>query len=215
MIEGHRFYIFFGAALLLAASPGPGMLYVLARTVSGGRREGLESALGTLIGGMCHVVAAAFGISAILAFSATAFHAIRLAGAAYLVWLGISALRKRNDSNGDRLSSPDRHSFRPPDQHSFRQGVLTELLNPKTAIFFLSLIPQFIAPWRGYAFWQFVALGCTSVTLNTTADVIVVLAAAGIAAKLRASQAFHRRSRIASGITLIGLGTYVAISDRI
>lgn len=207
MIDGHRFYIFVGAALLLAASPGPGMLYVLARTIAGGRRVGLASAIGTFFGGMCHVFAAALGISAILAFSATAFHTIRLAGAAYLVWLGISALRNRNVKQGTSEPVSDRHSL--------RQGVLTELLNPKTAIFFLSFIPQFVSLERGHAFWQFVVLGCTSVSLNTTADVIVVLAAARLAARLRKSETFVRRSSVVSGVTLISLGTVVAIGDRL
>jgi threonine/homoserine/homoserine lactone efflux protein len=206
MIDWHRFYVFLGAALLLAAAPGPGMLYVLARTVAGGRREGLASAAGTFLGGLCHVVAAALGISAVLAFSATAFHAIRLAGAAYLVWLGICAIRNRN--------KPDESSEPVAGRHSLRQGVLTELLNPKTAIFFLSFIPQFVSPERGHAFAQFLVLGCTSVTLNTAADLIVVLAAARLALKLRNSRTFTRRSRVASGVALIGLGTYVAIADR-
>ena len=207
MIDWHRFYVFLGAALLLAASPGPGMLYVLARTIAGGRRVGLASAIGTFFGGMCHVIAAALGISAILAFSATAFHAIRLAGAAYLVWLGICALRNRDVKQESSEPVSDRHSL--------RQGVLTELLNPKTAIFFLSFIPQFVSPELGHAFWQFVALGCTSVSLNTAADVIVVLAAARLAARLRKSETFVRRSRVVSGVTLIGLGTVVAIGDRL
>lgn len=206
MTDWHRFSIFLGAALLLAASPGPGMLYVLARTVSGGHREGIESAIGTFLGGLCHVMAAALGISAILALSATAFHAIRLAGAAYLIWLGVSSVRNRNEAAPSNEPVTSRHSL--------RQGVLTELLNPKTAIFFLSLIPQFINPMRGHTFLQFVVLGCISVALNTTADVIVVLAAVRIASKLRSSAAFGRRSRIVCGITLIGLGTYVAIADR-
>jgi len=206
MIDWHRFYVFLGAALLLAAAPGPGMLYVLARTVAGGRREGLASAAGTFLGGLCHVVAAALGISAVLAFSATAFHAIRLVGAAYLVWLGICAIRNRN--------KPDESSEPVAGRHSLRQGVLTELLNPKTAIFFLSFIPQFVSPERGHTFAQFLVLGSTSVTLNTAADLIVVLAAARLALKLRNSRTFTRSSRVASGAALIGLGAYVAIADR-
>jgi len=206
MIDWHRFYVFLGAALLLAAAPGPGMLYVLARTVAGGRREGLASAAGTFLGGLCHVVSAALGISAVLAFSATAFHAIRLAGAAYLVWLGICAIGNRN--------KPDESSEPVAGRHSLRQGVLTELLNPKTAIFFLSFIPQFVSPERGHAFAQFLVLGSTSVTLNTAADLIVVLAAARLALKLRNSRTFTRSSRVASGVALIGLGAYVGIADR-
>src|SRR6202521_1041620 len=97
MLDAHRFFLFFVAALVLAATPGPGIFYVLARTLGGGRREGMLSSLGTFAGGMFHVFAAALGISAILAASAAAFPPVDYAGAAYLVWLGIRMIRTRND----------------------------------------------------------------------------------------------------------------------
>src|SRR5712692_11335225 len=147
MLDAQRFFLFFIAALILAVTPGPGIFYVLARTLGGGRREGILSSLGTFAGGMFHVFAAALGISAILAASAVAFHTVKYAGAAYLVWLGLRMIRSRNaDMAFQNLQ---------PSQSAFRQGILTEALNPKTALFFLSFIPQFIAPERGHVFFQF------------------------------------------------------------
>src|SRR6266446_1352974 len=137
MPDPHHFLLFFAAALLLAITPGPGIFYVLARSLAGGKREGVQSSFGTFAGGLFHVFAAALGISAILAASAVAFHTVKYAGAAYLVWLGIRMIRTRNAEMPAQTA--------PPAQGSFRQGILTEALNPKTALFFLSFIPQFIA----------------------------------------------------------------------
>src|SRR5258705_11655303 len=166
MLDAQRFFLFFIAALVLAVTPGAGIFYVLARTLAGGRREGILSSFGTFAGGMFHVFAAALGISAILAASAVAFHTVKYAGAAYLVWLGIRMIRTRN--------SEMTVSVLQPSQGAFRQGILTDVLNPKTALFFLSFIPQFIAPERGHVFLQFLVLGAFSVILNTAADLLVV-----------------------------------------
>ena len=208
MIEGARFALFATAALLLAVTPGPGMLYVLGRTMHGGRREGFLSSLGTFAGGSVHVIAAALGLSAVLATSATAFQVVRYAGAAYLVYLGIAMIRSRNlPSKGDAQlpeSMPARSS-RP-----FLQGITTEVLNPKTALFFLSFIPQFVSTARGHVTLQFLVLGAVSVTLNTCADLGVVMAAGALAEKLKHDRQFARRQRTASGVGMIGLGIYVA-----
>ena len=202
----HRFVVFLAAAIVLAITPGPGIFYVLSRTLAGGRREGITSSLGTLVGGLFHVVAAALGISVILAASAVAFHTVRYAGAAYLVWLGVRMIRTRNaDMNVD--VEPLRR------QSPFRQGILTEILNPKTALFFLSFIPQFVSAEHGHVFLQFVALGALSVILNTAADVLVVLLAASLERKLKSNPRFRVRQRLASGLGMIGLGTYVALAD--
>jgi threonine/homoserine/homoserine lactone efflux protein len=205
MVEGHRFLLFVMAALVLAITPGPGIFYVLARSLAGGRREGVESSLGTFVGGLFHVVAAALGISAILAASAVAFHTVKYAGAAYLVYLGVKMIRTRNAELEVAVS--------PSSKNAFGQGILTEALNPKTALFFLSFIPQFIAPHAGHIFLQFIVLGVTSVILNTAADLIVVLAAAPLEQKLKNSPKFRSRQRVASGIGMIGLGAYVALAD--
>src|ERR1700688_4819350 len=201
----HHFLLFLGAAVVLAITPGPGIFYVLARTVAGGRREGMQSAVGTFFGGLFHVFAAALGVSAILAASAVAFHTVKYAGAAYLVWLGIRMIRSHNVEMTAAPSTPS--------QGAFRQGVFTEILNPKTALFFLSFIPQFITPDRGHVFFQFVALGTLSVSLNTVADLVVVLLAIPIERKLKNSATFRRRQRLASGLGMIGLGAYVALAD--
>ena len=205
MPEPHHFLLFFAAALLLAITPGPGIFYVLARSLAGGKREGVQSSFGTFAGGLFHVFAAALGISAILAASAVAFHTVKYAGAAYLVWLGIRMIRSRNaDMAFQNLQ---------PSQSAFRQGILTEALNPKTALFFLSFIPQFIATGRGHVFFQFLLLGAISVILNTTADLVVVLLAAPLERKLKNSARFRRNQRVASGLGMIGLGAYVALAD--
>ena len=205
MTDTQHFLLFLGAAMVLAITPGPGIFYVLARTMAGGRREGIQSALGTFFGGLFHVFAAALGVSAILAASAVAFHTVKYAGAVYLVWLGIRMIRTRNAKMAVQTAAPA--------QGSFRQGILTEALNPKTALFFLSFIPQFIAAGRGHVFLQFVVLGAISVLLNTIADLVVVFMAAPLERKLKNSERFRRRQRVASGVGMIGLGVYVAFAD--
>jgi threonine/homoserine/homoserine lactone efflux protein len=205
VFDTHSFVLFFAAAFVLAITPGPGIFYVLARRLAGGRREGINSALGTFVGGLGHVLAAALGISAILAASAVAFHTIKYAGSAYLIWLGIRMIRSRAAEMTIERSLPVASAF--------RQGIVTEVLNPKTALFFLSFIPQFISPDRGHVFLQFVTLGVLSVILNTSADLVVVFLAAPLEKKLKTSARFRRRQRIASGLAMIGLGTYVALTD--
>ena len=209
LLDIQRFVLFLAAAFVLAITPGPGMLYVLARSIAGGRREGIESSLGTLMGGICHVLAAALGISALLAASAVAFHTVKYAGAAYLVWLGVQMIRTRDaELVHEAVAQPSQP------QSAFRQGIFTEVLNPKTALFFLSFIPQFVAPERGHVFWQFVVLGTVSVALNTSADLLVVVLAAFLEGKLKHNARFRRRQRTASGLGMIGLGAYVAFADH-
>jgi threonine/homoserine/homoserine lactone efflux protein len=209
MIDPHRFSLFLGAATLLAIAPGPGMLYVLARTLAGGRREGVLSCLGTLLGGLVHVIAAAMGLSIVLATSATAFAVIKYAGAAYLIYLGVRMIISAHENQDTEIQISPGQIRRSP----FWQGVATEVLNPKTAIFFLAFIPQFVTRSSGGVFWQFLLLGTISVALNTTCDLIVTLMAAPIGARLRSSAILRRRQRAATGLTLIGLGAFVAVSD--
>ena len=205
MIDPHKFALFIAAALVLAVTPGAGIFYVMARTLAGGRREGVQSSFGTFVGGLFHVMAAAFGVSAILAASAVAFHTVKYAGAAYLVWLGVRMILSRNEAIPERTEAPKGSAF--------RQGIFTEVLNPKTALFFLSFIPQFIAPERGHVFWQFVVLGVLSVTMNTAADLAVVYLAAPLEKKLKSSATFRSRQKMVSGAGMIGLGAYVAFAD--
>ena len=221
MIDSPHFVLFLTAALLLAVAPGPGMLYVLARTLAGGRREGLLSALGTFFGGMVHVFAAAAGISIILAKSALAFATVKYIGAGYLCFLGVRMiLEARKDSPVEtRLAaSPAERNEGTPlrnarSRNPLWQGVLTEVLNPKTALFFLSFIPQFVNHTRGQVFEQFIVLGAISVTLNTTADILVTLFASPLGQRIRESARFRRRQRTLTGAIMIGLGTYLAVGE--
>jgi len=194
---------FLAAAVVLAAIPGPGMLYVLARTLSHGRGAGLRSTLGTAAGGLGHVVAAAIGLSALLMTSALAFSAVKFVGAAYLIWLGVRTLA------GLREPVEETPGGGGP---AFRQGMLTEVLNPKTALFFLTFLPQFVQPERGPVAPQLLVLGCISVALNSGADVVV--AALGGRIRTALSPRWWRRQRLASGCTLIALGGFAAAGNR-
>ena len=207
MLDPTHFFVFLTAAILLAIVPGPGMLYVLARTLAVGRREGLLSSIGTCFGGMVHVFAAAAGVSIILARSALAFSVVKYLGAAYLCFLGIRMLV---DARRDEAISPISASGA---KNSFWQGVMTEVLNPKTALFFLSFIPQFVNHATGHVFAQFVLLGAISVTLNTAADLIVTLLAGPLGQRIRESVRFRRRQRTVTGMVMIGLGTYLAVGE--
>ncbi|MGA8866089.1 MAG: LysE family translocator [Candidatus Sulfotelmatobacter sp.] len=207
-----RLALFLTAALLLAVAPGPGMLYVLARSLAGGKREGILSALGTFLGGMVHVMAAALGVSIILARSAVAFAAVKYLGAAYLCFLGVRMMldaRKENTLPGPEAVAEMPDSARSP----LWQGVATEVLNPKTALFFLSFIPQFVNRDAGHVFLQFVLLGSFSVFLNTSADLIVIMLAGPLGKMIRSSPVFRRRQRTVTGAIMIGLGTYLAASE--
>lgn len=198
--------LFLTAALVLAITPGPGIFYVLTRSIRGGRQEGIRSSLGTAVGGLVHVLAAALGISAILASSAIAFLMIKYVGAAYLIYLGISALRQPDQESALDDANPTLG------QNAFYQGVTTEVLNPKTALFFLAFIPQFVNPTGNIAI-QFLLLGSISVSFNTLTDLVVAALAGPIGQQLRASAKLRRRQRQASGGMLIGLGVYVALAD--
>jgi threonine/homoserine/homoserine lactone efflux protein len=199
---------FFAAAAVLALTPGPGMLYVLARSVGEGSRAGFRSALGTAAGGMFHVVGAAVGLSALLMTSAVAFSIVKYAGAAYLVFLGVRMLRGASAPPEDDAAAPR------PATHAARQGALTELLNPKTALFFLTFLPQFAQPERGPVALQLLALGSVSVVLNSSADAVVAGFAGRIGAALRSKPHWWRRQRRASGCALIALGGYAALGER-
>jgi threonine/homoserine/homoserine lactone efflux protein len=208
MVESTRLCVFLCAAILLAVAPGPGMLYVLARTLAGGRREGMLSALGTFLGGMVHVFAAAAGVSIILAKSAVAFATVKYLGAGYLCFLGIRMiLDAKEEDEGISLAGP------PRGRNPFWQGVMTEVLNPKTALFFLSFIPQFVDRTGGHVFLQFVLLGTLSVTLNTSADIVVTLLAGPLGQRIRGSERFRRRQRTLTGAIMIGLGSYLALGE--
>ncbi len=217
MFDSTKLFLFLTAAVLLAVAPGPGMLYVLARSLAGGKREGVLSALGTFLGGMVHVFAAALGISIVLAKSALAFAAVKYMGAAYLCFLGVRMIvdaRKEQATTGTPSAGtePDVGTVRPV-RNPLWQGIATEALNPKTALFFLSFIPQFVNRESGHVFLQFVLLGTLSVFLNTSADLIVIVLAEPLGNLIRSSAVFRRRQRTVTGAIMIGLGIYLATSE--
>lgn len=197
---------FFIAALVLAVTPGPGIAYVVARTAAGGRAEGLASCVGTGLGGMLHVAAAALGLSVLLAQSAAAFSAVKYIGAAYLIYLGIRLLLSR------AAFAPVRAKSTGP-RRALLEGILVEALNVKTALFFLAFLPQFVVSGPSVVA-QLVVLGSVCVVLNTLVDVAAVLGAARL---LRSEATGRQRARLlnrASGLTLVGLGLYVATARR-
>lgn len=205
--------LFFAAALLLAATPGPGIFYVAARTLAGGRTEGMASSFGTGLGGIVHVLAGSLGVSAIVLASAEFFTALKLLGAAYLVWIGFrtlqSARREARAALEGGLAAPLAGAGR-----AFREGVLVEALNPKTAAFFLAFIPQFVAPAAGNIAMQFMVLGFTSVALNTLADIVVVFAASRIRNGTGARPGLIRRLREVSGTAMIALAIGLSLARR-
>jgi threonine/homoserine/homoserine lactone efflux protein len=211
MPELTQLALYFAAALVLAVTPGPGIFYVAARTLAGGRAEGVASSFGTGVGGLVHVIAGSLGVSAIVLASAELFTTLKVIGAAYLVWLG---LRTFLSARRDALVALDGASTATPigPRRAFREGALVEALNPKTAGFFLAFIPQFVDPVAGHVALQFVVLGAISVALNTLADVVVTFAASGI--REGARPALIRRLREASGAAMIALGVGLALAKR-
>ena len=205
--------LYLAAALVLAVTPGPGIFYVAARTLAGGRAEGVASSLGTGLGGMVHVLAGSLGVSAIVLASAELFTALKLIGAAYLVWIGFRTFRS---ARRDASAGWNGGSAAPPvgPRRAFREGVLVEALNPKTAAFFLAFVPQFVDPAGGQVALQFVVLGFVSVALNTLADVVVAFAASGIRDGAAARPSLTRRLREASGGAMIALGIGLALAKR-
>lgn len=206
-MTGANFPLFLLAALIVAAVPGPGIFYVAARTLAGGRRAGFASTFGTALGGLVHVIGGALGVSAIILASAELFTALKFAGALYLVWLGIKTFREARELVQQPLVTAGTRKV-------FREGVLVEALNPKTAAFFLAFIPQFVDPATGYVALQFVTLGLISVALNTLADVVVVMMAASARDGLTRRPKLLQRLRQGSGLFIAGLGISLALARR-
>jgi len=206
-MNGANFTLFLLAALIVATVPGPGIFYVAARTLSGGKRAGFASTFGTALGGLVHVIAGGLGVSAIVLASAELFTALKFAGALYLVWLGLKTFREARDPLPQQAIVAGT-------QQVFQEGVLVEALNPKTAVFFLAFIPQFVDPAGGYVALQFIALGLISVALNTLADVIVVMMAATARTGLTRRPNLLQRLRQGSGLFIAGLGVSLALARR-
>jgi len=205
--EASTFGLFVVAALALLLVPGPAVIYVVARSVDQGRPAGLASVLGVGMGSLVHVAFAVIGLSALLASSAAAFGAVKWLGAAYLIWLGLQRLIARNEEGAPVAVEPERLP------RVFLQGVVVNVLNPKTALFFLAFLPQFVDPARGAAWAQIAVLGATLVVLGLCTDSCYALLGSTAGDWLRRrSEGFRRGQRYASGGVYLALGAAAAIS---
>lgn len=193
-------------ALLLLLVPGPAVLYITSRSIGLGRAAGLVSAMGIAVGTLVHVAAATLGLSALLVSSASAFQVVKYAGAAYLIYLGIRTLRGRDAATLDPSREPI--SLR----HVFGQGVLVNLLNPKTALFFLAFLPQFVDPARGHAALQIFELGVLFALMGWMSDSVWALVSGTFAEHIRGSVRLRSTQRKVSGGALIALGLASAFS---
>ncbi len=198
--------LFFVAAVLLLVTPGPAVLYIVARSVDQGWKAGLVSSLGVSAGSLVQVFAAAFGLSAIVLSSVAAFAAIKYLGAAYLVWLGVQKIFSRG--KGDM----DPHLARDPMRRIFTQGIVVNLLNPKSALFLVAFLPQFVDVAKGHVAAQIVALGLIFIIMGIMSDSVYALAAGSIAERLRRRPGLVRRQRFFTGGLYILLGLTAAFA---
>lgn len=201
-----RLGLFIGAALVLLVIPGPAVLYIFARSVEQGRAAGLVSILGVHVATLVHVLAAALGLSALLASSALAFSLVKYAGAAYLIWLGLRRIFGPSETAGSETAL-QRHSH----MRLFREGFLVNLLNPKTALFFFAFLPQFVEVERGHVTMQIVFLGLLFIALGAVSDGCYALAAGTMGNWLKRNSVYLRFERYVSGTFLVGLGLMAAL----
>ena len=203
MADASTLLLFVAAALALLAVPGPAVLYIVAQSVDQGRRAGLVSMLGIHTGSLVHVAAASLGLSSLLVSSATAFQVVKYAGAAYLILLGVRRLLTREEA---ATREPRRRSR----GRLFRQGVVVNVLNPKTALFFLAFLPQFVDVDAGHVGLQVAVLGLLFVALGIVSDGTYALLAGTLGSRLRRSRAFARAQRWVTGSVYVGLGAATA-----
>ena len=198
--------VFMGAALALLLVPGPAVLYIVGQSVHRGRAAGLVSMLGIQVGGLLHVTAAAIGLSSLLVSSALAFELVRYAGAAYLVFLGVRRLLGR-----DRVEGAEAGAERTLGR-LFRQGVVVNVLNPKTALFFFAFLPQFVDPTASAPALQIAFLGVVFIGIAVVSDGAYALAAGTLGGWLRRSSGFVAAERYVSGTIFVGLGVATAVA---
>jgi len=198
------------ASLVLAATPGPGVLYIVTRTLAQGRRAGLASVAGVAAGNLGNAMGASLGLAALLALSSFAFSVVKFAGVAYLVWLGIQALRA-GSAAADAAATPT-HLDAPRHGRIMRDGFLVALLNPKTALFFAAFLPQFIDP-AGSAVLQSALFGAAFVAIAACTDTVYVLAAGAAAPALGTLGGARVLGRYATALVYFGLGLFTALTD--
>jgi len=204
-----RLAVFVAAATALLLVPGPAVLYVVAHGIGGGRRAGLASTAGIHTGTLVHIAAATAGLSAVLASSATAFDAVKYAGALYLVLVGVRRLlgRDRAGAGADVEAPPPRALGR-----VYRQGIVVNILNPKTALFFLAFLPQFVDRSRGGTAQQILVLGLIFAGLGLLSDSAYALVAGTLGERLRRSDGYVRAERVVSGCIFVALGAFAALT---
>jgi threonine/homoserine/homoserine lactone efflux protein len=200
--------LFVVAAIVLLLTPGPAVLYIVTRSVEQGRLAGLVSALGIHVGTLVHVAAAALGVSALLVSSALAFDVVKYLGALYLVYLGVRKLMGRDQSAGGQALPP--RSLR----RLFGQGVVVNVLNPKTALFFLAFLPQFVDVSKGAVGFQILVLGMIFVALGVLSDGLYAVAAGTAGAWLKREGRLLRAERYVSGSVFVGLGVTAALAGH-
>jgi threonine/homoserine/homoserine lactone efflux protein len=206
MLQLSSISVFLLAALGLLLIPGPAVLYIVTRSVAHGRKAGLASVLGIELATLCHSMAAAFGLSAILLASSLAFSLIKYLGAGYLIYLGIRTIFSRSvSSNKDDSSAPSLSQM-------FRKGFLVNLLNPKTALFFYAFLPQFVNPAHGSPIMQILILGALFVVLATITDSTYALVSSGVGRMITQSAGFQRIQKYVTGGIYISLGVAAAVS---
>ncbi len=209
MLGIHDFPLFVISCILLNITPGQDTMYILGRSVAQGRQAGVMSVLGIMTGVLVHTLLAALGLSVILATSSLAFSIIKYAGAVYLVWLGFGFIINRND----RSALPDAPSSAPDPWKIFRQGVLTNLLNPKVALFFLSFLPQFVSVGSDLVFLPFMVLGLVFFTTGSIWCLFLVYGSAWVSARFRGRTSTGGVLRKLTGALFIGLGIRLALSQ--
>ena len=202
--------IFVSTAGLLLAIPGPAVLYIVGRSIGQGRNAGLVSALGIGVGTLVHTAAAAVGLSALLVSSATTFSVVKYLGAAYLVYLGIQRLRSKESLAAASDTSAPRVTL----ARVFSQGIVVNVLNPKTALFFFAFLPQFIDPARGHVATQILSLGVLFACMGTASDSLWAIFSGSVADRLRANQRWMHNERYVSGGILISLGVATAFAGH-
>jgi threonine/homoserine/homoserine lactone efflux protein len=206
MLNWSSFYLFITAVLILVFIPGPNTLYIVARSIQQGRKAGIVSSLGVQIGTLFHILAAAFGLSALLLSSALAFNVVKYTGAVYLLYLGIKTLLS------NEKPEPNEEIQKAGLSRVFYQGVIVNLLNPKTALFFFAFLPQFVDPERGALAVQIIFLGVVLMVLGALSDISYALAAGSIGNWLRGNAKFLRAQRYFAGSVYIGLGAATAFT---
>lgn len=207
MLSGSSLVVFAAATMLLLVVPGPAVLYIVTRSAAQGRRAGVVSVLGIHTGTLVHVAAALVGLSAVVATSAAAFTVVKLAGAGYLLWLGVQALRSGGHDDAGDVAVPARSLRR-----VYVDGLVLNVLNPKTAIFFLAFVPQFVDPDAGSATTQLLELGATFIVLGLLSDGAYALLGSAVGGLLRRSPRAARRVRRGSAGVYLGLGAVTALS---